>query len=512
MAMAFLVPLALVALLAAAITWLWDYTFMRLVWRPYAIGKDLRRQGIHGPTYKLVKGCKEDIKTMKEETDGLVLDVHDHNYLPRISPHYLKWRAQYGEPFLYWFGPKPRICIFDYELARQILSSKSGHFVKNDPPATLLDVLGNGLALLDGIDWVRHHRIIKPAFAMDKLKMMTTTMLSCAQSMIKELENQAFQNKNGEIEVDFNMQFRELAADVISHAAFGSSYKLGKQVFQTQHDLMAINVASSLDVQIPGLRYLPTERNRHRWMLEKKLRSSLMQIIQPRLASTSRDYGDDLLGLMLESCNETKQGGKEGGLGMSIDEIIHELSLLLTWAIFLLSTHPEWQERLRKEVFREIGREQQPTADALSKLKEMTMVVLETLRLYCPPLFLQRKPIVDITVGGMKLPKGVAVVIPIPIMHREKEVWGDDVGEFNPLRFENGVTRAGKVPHAMLGFAMGPRSCIGQNFAMLEAKSALAVMLQKFSFTLSPDYVHAPTDIFLLKPKFGLPVILRRLD
>nr|CAB3500698.1 unnamed protein product [Digitaria exilis] len=136
------------------------------------------------------------------------------------------------------------------------------------------------------------------------------------------------------------------------------------------------------------------------------------------------------------------------------------------------------------------------------------MVVLETLRLYCPPLFLQRKPIVDITVGGMKLPKGVAVVIPIPIMHREKEVWG----EFNPLRFENGVTRAGKVPHAMLGFAMGPRSCIGQNFAMLEAKSALAVMLQKFSFTLSPDYVHAPTDIFLLKPKFGLPVILRRLD
>nr|CAB3500699.1 unnamed protein product [Digitaria exilis] len=170
MAMAFLVPLALVALLAAAITWLWDYTFMRLVWRPYAIGKDLRRQGIHGPTYKLVKGCKEDIKTMKEETDGLVLDVHDHNYLPRISPHYLKWRAQYGEPFLYWFGPKPRICIFDYELARQILSSKSGHFVKNDPPATLLDVLGNGLALLDGIDWVRHHRIIKPAFAMDKLK------------------------------------------------------------------------------------------------------------------------------------------------------------------------------------------------------------------------------------------------------------------------------------------------------------------------------------------------------
>lgn len=127
-------------------------------------------------------------------------------------------------------------------------------------------------------------------------------------------------------------------------------------------------------------RYLPTERNRRKWMLEKKLRSSLLQIIQPRLASTCRDYGNDLLGLMLESCIATEQGGKKGDLSMSIDEIIHECkmfffaghdttSLLLTWAIFLLSAYPEWQERLRKEVFREIGREQ-PSADALSKLKE----------------------------------------------------------------------------------------------------------------------------------------------
>ncbi|OEL30306.1 Cytochrome P450 709B1 [Dichanthelium oligosanthes] len=379
--MVFLVPLALVALLTAAVTWLWDYTVVRLVWRPYAMAKALRAQGIHGPPYKLARGCNDDIKAMKEETDGLVLDVHDHNYLPRIAPHYLKWRAQYGEPFLYWFGLKPRICIFDYELARQILSSKSGHFVKNDPPATLLDVVGKGLALLDGIDWVRHHRVIKPAFAMDKLKMMTATMVACAQSMIKELENQACQSKNGEIEVDFNIQFRELTADVISHAAFGSSYKLGKEVFQTQHDLMDVYLQSLLDVQIPGLKYLPTERNRRKWMLQKKLRTSLLQIIQPRLASTSRDYGNDLLGLMLGSCVATEQGGKEGGLSMSIDEIIHECklfffaghdttSLLLTWAVFLLSAYPEWQERLRKEVFREIGSEQQPSADALSKLKE----------------------------------------------------------------------------------------------------------------------------------------------
>jgi hypothetical protein len=110
----------------AAVAWLWDYTFLRLVWRPYAIGKELRAQGIHGPPYKLARGSNEDIKDMKEETDGLALDVHDHNYLPRIAPHYLRWRDQYGEPFLYWFGPKPRICIFDYELARQFFQASLG--------------------------------------------------------------------------------------------------------------------------------------------------------------------------------------------------------------------------------------------------------------------------------------------------------------------------------------------------------------------------------------------------
>ncbi|TKV95908.1 hypothetical protein SEVIR_9G393700v4 [Setaria viridis] len=518
--MAFLVLLALVALLVVGITGLWDYAIVRLIWRPYTIAKKFRQQGIHGPSYRFLKGCNEDIKSMKDETDSLVLDVHDHKYLPRIAPHYLKWRAQYGEPFLYWYGPQARICIFDYELARQILSSKSGHFVKNDAHPTLLALVGKGLGFMEGTDWVRHRRIINPAFTIDKLKMMTKTMLNFAESMVKDLEDQASQDDSGETKVDINKHFSELTVDNISYAIFGSSYKLGKEVFQAQTDLLEITMATFLDVPIPVFKYLPTEMNRHKWMLEKKLRSLLTQIIQPRLASG--EYGNDLLGVMLDSCIETKQGGKEIDLSLSMEEIIHECklfffaghentSLLLTWSVYLLSIFPEWQERLRKEVLREFGRES-PNPNALSKLRQMTMVLFETLRLYSPALFMQRKTMTDMTVGSMKLPKGIAIVIPIPIMHREKVVWGEDADEFNPLRFENGISGAAKVPHGLLAFSMGPRSCIGQNFSMLEAKSTLALMLQKFSFTLSPDYVHAPVDLFTLKPKFGLPVILRPLD
>ena len=140
----------------------------------------------------------------------------------------------------------------------------------------------------------------------------------------------------------------------------------------------------------------------------------------------------------------------------------------------------------------------------------MTMVLLETLRLYGPAIFTQRKTTTDIILGETKIPQGVGIIIPFAIMHRDKRIWGDDADEFNPSRFQNGTTKAAKVPHALLAFSIGPRSCMGQNFAMLEAKSVMAVILQKFSFTLSPK--HAPVDLLTLQPKYGLPVILRLLD
>lgn len=126
--------------------------------------------------------------------------------------------------------------------------------------------------------------------------------------------------------------------------------------------------------------YLPTASNRRKWKLERKLRDTLVQIIQSRSGPEGSLYGNDLLGLMLEACIPTEQGGKQKQLSLSMDEIIHECktfffagyettSLLLTWTVFLLSVYPEWQERLRKELLRECGKEK-PSGDNLSKLKE----------------------------------------------------------------------------------------------------------------------------------------------
>ncbi|CAL4931204.1 unnamed protein product [Urochloa decumbens] len=521
-ALALPLPLVAAALLTLAAAWMWDYAVVRHLWRPRAVAAAFRAQGVRGPPCRFLKGSNDDVRRMRAEADAVEMDVRDHDYLRRVTPHFLAWKDQYGAPFLYWFGPQPRICLLDYVSVRHVLWNKSGHFMKIDVHPTILSMLGKGLVLVEGTDWVRHRRVVNPAFAMDKLKMMTATMVSCADRLIKECEELASNNKSREVEVEFSKHFQELTAEVISRTAFGSSYKEGKEVFHTQKQLLALALATLLNLQLPGFKYLPTKNNRLKWTLEKKIKTTLMAIIQPRLASKGSGYGDDLLGLMLEACFMTEQGERRDELTLTMDEIIDECktfffaghettSHLLTWTMFLLSVYPEWQERLREEVLRECGKAN-PTADILSKLKEMTMVLLETLRLYGPVMTMLRKPISDIRLGSLSIPKGTGIVIPIPILHRDKEVWGANANEFDPLRFVNGITNAAKIPQALLGFSIGPRSCIGQNFAMLEAKSVMAMILQKFSFTLSPKYVHAPTDLITLQPKFGLPIVLRPLD
>jgi len=143
---------------------------------------------------------------------------------------------------------------------------------------------------------------------------------------------------------------------------------------------------------------------------------------------------------------------------------------------------------------------------------QVTMVLYETLRLYGPVTLTARRATADAELCGVKVPKGTGLLIPYAILHRDEEVWGADAGEFNPLRFRDGVRRAAADPSALLSFSIGPRSCIGQDFAMLEAKATLALILRRFAFEVAPEYVHAPVDFLTLQPLQGLPIVLKLLD
>ncbi|XVE49970.1 hypothetical protein DITRI_Ditri01bG0124400 [Diplodiscus trichospermus] len=106
---------------------------------------------------------------------------------------------------------------------------------------------------------------------------------------------------------------------------------------------------------------------------------------------------------------------------------------------------------------------------------------------------------------------GVQLFIPLHLVHRDAEQWGEDAMEFNPERFSEGIFKAtkGKISYFPLGW--GPRICDGQNFAMLESKLAMAKILQNFSFQLSPTYTHAPFAAVTLQPQYGAQIILHKL-
>ncbi|KAI5008429.1 hypothetical protein ZWY2020_009477 [Hordeum vulgare] len=116
----------------------------------------------------------------------------------------------------------------------------------------------------------------------------------------------------------------------------------------------------------------------------------------------------------------------------------------------------------------------------------------------------------DVELGGCVVPAGTELLIPILAVHHDEEHWGSDATDFNPARFgDERPLRRHQM--AFMPFGGGERVCIGQNLALIEAKVALAVVLQRFAFRLSPAYVHAPRVLMILNPQYGAPVIFRPL-
>ncbi|KAJ0552376.1 putative 11-oxo-beta-amyrin 30-oxidase [Helianthus annuus] len=230
---------------------------------------------------------------------------------------------------------------------------------------------------------------------------------------------------------------------------------------------------------------------------------------------------DDLLGILLES---NKKEIEENGVGMSMEDVIEECKLfyivgsettsnLIVWTMVCLSLHKEWQIRAREEIFQVFG-DKELDFEGLKSLKILTMILNEVLRLYPPVIMMTRATHKNTKLGNMMIPPGVQLSLSMMHVHHDREIWGDDVNEFKPERFAEGIVNAtkGKGSSPFFPFSYGPRVCIGQNLAMTEAKTAIAMVLQRFSFKLSPSYKHSPFPGFTLPPQFGAHLILSNIS
>ncbi|XP_071729202.1 cytochrome P450 CYP72A219-like [Rutidosis leptorrhynchoides] len=173
---------------------------------------------------------------------------------------------------------------------------------------------------------------------------------------------------------------------------------------------------------------------------------------------------------------------------------------LLVWTMVLLSQHTDWQTRARDEVLQVFG-DKPPYYEGLSQLK----IAISTRN---PVRTMVHK---ETKLGDITLPVGTLLQISILLLHHDREIWGDDVKEFKPERFSEGVAKVTGGQTCYLPFSGGPRVCIGQNFTILEAKMTIAMILQRFILELSPSYSHAPHHVLTLQPQLGAYLSLRKL-
>ncbi|XP_051225064.1 cytochrome P450 CYP72A616 [Lolium perenne] len=503
---------------AMALLWLAAWIAEWAWWTPRRLRRALQAQGLRGTQYRLFTGDVPENARLNREARSKPLPLGSHDIIQRVQPMFSNVIKENGKFSFTWFGPTPRVMIPDPELVREVLSNKFGHYGKQKS-SRLGKLLANGLANHQGEKWAKHRRILNPAFHNEKIKRMLPVFATCCEEMITRWDNSM--STQGSSEIDIWPEFQNLTGDVISRTAFGSNYQEGMKIFQLQGELAERLIMAFQTIFIPGYWFLPTKNNKRMRAIDCEIRTILRGIIgkKDKAIKNGEAISDDLLGLLLES-NMRESNGK-ADLGMSTEEIIQECklfyfagmettSVLLTWTLILLSMHPEWQEKARDEVLYHFGRTT-PDFEHLSRLKIVTMILYEVLRLYPPITILTRRTYKAMELGGIKYPAGVNLMLPILFIHHDPNLWGKDASEFNPERFADGISNAAKHPGSFFPFGGGPRICIGQNFALLEAKMALSTILQNFSLELSPSYTHAPYTVITLHPQHGAQIRMKKI-
>ncbi|KAB2603877.1 cytochrome P450 CYP749A22-like [Pyrus ussuriensis x Pyrus communis] len=489
--------------------------FHKLWWTPIRIQNLVALQGIKGPSYRFVHGNTKEISSMQEEAMRRPKSL-SHDIFSQVQPHIHLWTKTYGANFLQWYGVQAQLIITEPELCKEILTNKDKAYPKSETKGYARRLLGDGLVVSDGEKWAKMRKLANYAFHGEILKGMAPTMIASAETM---LEN--WKEHDGK-EIDVFKEFRLYTSEVISRTAFGSSYLEGKNIFENLEKLAYLSFKNAFNLRFPGIsRFIKSKDEIESEKLEKSIRNSIMEMIRKRedkaMVGEEGSFGDDFLGVLIKAHHDADENQRT-----SIDEIVDECKTFylggqettssgLAWTVFLLAIHTDWQEEARKEVIQIFGK-QNPNLDGTAKLKIMNMIFNESLRLYPPVVAMERKIGREVRLGKHVLPANVEITIPCLALQHEPQIWGEDVLLFKPERFSEGVAKATKNNiAAFLPWGLGPRSCVGSNFATMETKIALSMILQRFSFTLSPAYIHSPYRLLTVRPQHGVQVMLRSL-
>lgn len=425
--------------------------------------------------------------------------------LPELQQDWLgtlrRWQQRYGDFVTVRLGPRPAAFIFDPHDAESVLVDHYKNFRKNFIIRRTRVVIGDGLLLNEGESWLRQRRLIQPAFSRTQIAQYALTM---AETTARAL-NGWDEGKS----IDAHREMMLLTRSIVSRCLFGSDVDEGSETIETVIERLMTNFTKLTDSAILIPLFVPTPTNLRFRRDKQELDALVYRFIERRRQQP--DSEDDLLSVLLQARNEDGQGMSDRQLR---DEVLtlflagHETTAsALTWALYLITEHPEASRHITAEVDAILG-ERIPTADDVPQLKYTEALLKEAMRLFPPSWLMGRETVKPCTLRGRTIPKGWNLLICPWVIHRDAR-WFDAPDTFRPERWLDPAAKA--IPRgAYLPFGAGPRQCIGNHFAMMEAVIILASIAQRF--TLHRDRSQ-PVDLVPLvsiRPKKGLPITVTR--
>lgn len=398
--------------------------------------------------------------------------------------------------FIFW----PIYVVTHPEDVKHVLQDNNRNYSKDHFAYKAVRLfLGQGLITNDGSSWLRQRRLMQPAFHRQRLADFGTLMSNATITMLEGWQALA----EHEQPLNIANEMIRLSLRIAGQALF--SIDLSKETdalglaFKKMSTMLADNFyAPPLPISIP------TRRNRQVQATRRSLDTIVYSIISER-RQLSMQTGDLLSILMNTRDEETGEMMNDSQLR---DEVItllfagHETTAnVLTWTWYLLSQHPEVEQRLHAELD-EVLNGGVPTIEHLPKLTYSRMVLEEAMRLYPPVWVIGRKALADDELGGYHIPANSLVVLSPYLTHHHSGFW-EQPEIFNPERFSP-ESVANRPRYAYFPFIGGPRLCIGNHFAMMEAQLVLATIAQRYQLRLAPGYKVEPEALVTLRPRNGL--------
>jgi cytochrome P450 len=363
--------------------------------------------------------------------------------------------------------------------------------------------LGQGLLTADGAHWKWQRQSVAGAFRHDKLLELQPTMIAAAT----RTRDRWLQTGHGTLDVGHEMMRTTFGIIVETMMSGGHGIDVDRVEKGISDFLKPTGWSFALGL-MRAPEWIPYPGRGKAQAAVEFLRSSLLSVIEERRKCP--DDRHDLVNMLLSASDP------ESGRTMSDAEIVdnlmtfitagHETTALgLAWTFDLLARHPNVESKVITEV--DAVTEGRPvTSDDVSKLVYTRQVFSEAMRLYPPAPIITRTALQDFQLGEYLIPAGTVLIVPIYAVHHHASLW-EDPEVFNPDRFspENAKTRH---RYAYMPFGAGPRVCIGNAFAVMEAVAILAVLLQKVRLTASDPLPPKPIMKVTLRPNQALSMNL----